>query len=70
MLPIFRVGMGLAHRIEGLAIGQAFADDRRSVLRVVVIDPVTHCVEAEDPTGEVVVDDIAHFTATHRPLGD
>jgi len=59
-----------AHRIEGLAIGQAFADSARAVLRVVVIDPVTHVVEAESPRGEVVVDDIAHFTATHAPLGD
>jgi hypothetical protein len=56
--------------IEGLTIGQSFADDIRAVLRVVVIDPVTHVVEAESPKGEVVVDDIAHFTATHTPLAD
>ena len=62
--------MALAHCIEGLAIGQAFADDARSVLRVVVIDPVTHWVEAEGPQGEVVADNIAHFTATHRLLVD
>ena len=62
--------MELAHRIEGLAIGQAFADDMRAVLRVVVIDPVTRVVEAESPMGEVFVDDIGHFWATHSPLGD
>ena len=60
--------MEFAHRIEGLAIGQAFADDVRSVLRVVVIDPVTHVVEAESPAGDVVIDDIAHFTATHAVI--
>ena len=59
-----------SHLIEGLAIGQAFADGVRSVLRVVIIDPVTHVVEAEGPRGEVIVDDIAHFTATHALLGD
>jgi hypothetical protein len=62
--------MDLTHRIEGLAIGQAFADDARAVLRVVVIDPVMHSVEAEGPRGEVVFDDIAHFTATHAPVAD
>jgi hypothetical protein len=62
--------MGLMHRFEGLTIGQAFADDARSVLRVVVIDPLTHVVEAESPRGDVVVDSIAHFTATHAPIGD
>ena len=61
--------MDLTHCIEGLAIGQAFADDG-SVLRVVVIDPVMHSVEAEGPRGEVVVDDIAHFTATHALVVD
>jgi hypothetical protein len=54
------------HRIEGLSIGQAFADAVCSVLRVVVIDPVTHVVEAESPKGDVVLDDITHFTATHK----
>jgi hypothetical protein len=58
------------HCIEGLTIGQAFSDGARAVLRVVVIDPVTHVVEAETVTGDVVVDDIAHFTATHAPLRD
>ena len=62
--------MDLAHRIEGLAIGQAFADGVRPVLRVVVIDPVTRVVEAESPRGDVVIDDIAHFTATYSLIAD
>ena len=70
MVPIQGPVEQAVHRIEGLSIGQAFAGDPRSVLRVVVIDPVTHVVEAETITGDVVVDDIAHFTATHAPLRD
>lgn len=56
-------------RIGGLVIGQSWEDTTSGpVLRVVVIDPELHSVEAEDIAGGVVLDDIEHFTATHRAL--
>ncbi len=56
-------------RIGGLVIGQSWEDTTAGpVLRVVVIDPELHSVEAEDIAGGVVLDDIEHFTATHRAL--
>ena len=57
-----------AHRIAGLTIGEAFEDCNHAVVRVVAIDPEMHHVEAEDPSGTFLVDDIEHFTATHWPL--
>jgi hypothetical protein len=55
------------HQFGGLAIGQAFEGSGHAVLRVVAIDPDLHFVEAEDLLGVLVVDDIEHFTANHRP---
>ena len=54
------------HRFAGLVIGQEFETSAHAVLRVVAIDPEMHCVVAEDISGIALVDDIAHFTATHR----
>ena len=55
------------HQFAGLVIGQEFETSAHAVLRVVAIDPEMHCVVAEDISGIALVDDIAHFTATHRP---
>ena len=54
------------HQFAGLMIGQEFETSAHAVLRVVAIDPEMHCVVAEDISGIALVDDIAHFTATHR----
>jgi hypothetical protein len=55
------------HQFAGLVIGQEFETSAHAVLRVVAIDPEMRCVVAEDPSGTALVDDISHFTATHRP---
>jgi hypothetical protein len=55
------------HQFAGLMIGQEFETSAHAVLRVVAIDPEMYCVVAEDPSGTALIDDIAHFTATHRP---
>jgi hypothetical protein len=56
------------HWIAGMTIGEVFEDCDHALVRVVAIDPDMHHVEAEGPTGAVLVDDIEHFTATHWPL--
>lgn len=57
------------HIIGGLEIGQTFQDEQLGgFVRVVAIDPELRSVEAEGPAGDVVMDTIEHFTATHLPL--
>jgi hypothetical protein len=56
------------HRMGGLIIGQTWDDGNRGALRVVAIDPDLHSVEAEDPSGVLVLDTIEHFTATRHAL--
>ena len=56
------------NRHTGLSIGQQFEGDDHAVVRIVAVDPGMHFVEAEDPSGELLVDSIEHFTATHWPL--
>jgi hypothetical protein len=56
------------HSMGGLIIGQTWDDAQQGSLRIVAIDPDLHSVEAEDPTGVLVLDTIEHFTATRRAL--
>lgn len=59
----------MRHQIGGLAIGQTFQDPELGApVRIVAIDPELHSVEAEGPCGDLVLDTIEHFTATHLPL--
>lgn len=56
--------------IAGLMIGQTWEDTTLGqVLRVVAIDPELESVEAEDVAGDLVLDNIGHFRATHRESG-
>jgi hypothetical protein len=54
-------------QFAGLVIGQEFESNAHAVLRVVAIDPELRCVLAEDGAGVSHIDDIEHFTSTHRP---
>ena len=54
-------------QFAGLVIGQEFESTAHAVLRVVAIDPELRCVLTEDVAGVSQIDDIEHFTSTHRP---
>ena len=56
------------HTIAGLVIGQLFENGQTGELRIVAIDPELHSLQAENGRGEVVLDTIEHFTATHRSV--